>query len=113
MIIYPNLFATVSLPRIPLTNSLTAIHKKLFNYSHCVWLCEVCLITQGLLESFLIVRANNNSNFQFNVKLLRITSYCDSQATNQTLALEVWQNSVKDIHVRFTFLCNYGATVAV
>ena len=50
--IYNCMFCVVSLPDIPFTNSLAAIHKKLLNYSHCVWLCEVRLIAQCLQGRF-------------------------------------------------------------
>lgn len=46
---------TVLLPGVSCTDSFTAVHEKFLNYSHRVWLGEVCLITQCLSEGFVFI----------------------------------------------------------
>ena len=42
-----DLYHTIA-PGIAFTDSLTTVNQKLFNDSHGVWLCKVCILSQGL-----------------------------------------------------------------
>ena len=123
------------LPCVALAHCFTTVHEKLLNNSHCVWLGEVRLITQGLSESlfyfsiffYLNLRKlfkNRELHHRFWVNLFQIPIYSallvvffkyksETTLSQEKLKLPVvHKDFILISHINTSFITNLPSTVS-